>query len=313
MNVRRLSLKFEVSPDPTATVELHPWIPLFHRFIQHGRVEGLLVDVADYAHVPNGPGVLLVAHEVDYGIDLAGGRAGLVVVRKRCGDLPLAETLRDTLRKAFVAMRAVEEDGSTGLRFDRRRFVLRLLDRLAAPNSDEGFEALAKEAEPVLRELFGDAGLEIQRVGAGDARGALSLCAAVPAVDDAALVERLGGARLAPPVPVDEEAQSPWDVPVEELKRLRDEGADFVLVDVREVHEYEEVNLEGRLVPLAILEERLGELDRGAHVLVHCKKGDRGAKAVETLRRVGFENAWNVRGGLDAWIERIGEPGSSSS
>jgi adenylyltransferase/sulfurtransferase len=99
--------------------------------------------------------------------------------------------------------------------------------------------------------------------------------------------------------------QSPWDISVEDLDRLRKEKADFVLVDVREPNEFEICNLAGRLIPLKTLPARLAELDRGAHVVVHCRSGARSAKAVELLRASGFENAWNVQGGILAWIDRI--------
>lgn len=103
-------------------------------------------------------------------------------------------------------------------------------------------------------------------------------------------------------------AQSPWDITVEDLKKLREEGTDFVLLDVREPREYEVSHLGGRLVPLGQLTARLDELDREAHVVVHCRSGGRSAKAVEMLRGAGFGNAWNVQGGLLAWAERI-DPG----
>jgi adenylyltransferase/sulfurtransferase len=99
--------------------------------------------------------------------------------------------------------------------------------------------------------------------------------------------------------------QSEWDVTVEDLKALRDGGAEFVLLDVRETREFEVCNLEGRLIPLGELADRIGELDAAAHVVVHCKSGGRSAKAVEVLRGAGFSNAWNVQGGILAWIDRI--------
>ena len=100
-------------------------------------------------------------------------------------------------------------------------------------------------------------------------------------------------------------AQSPWDISVEDLQKLRDEGADFVLVDVREPHEVEICELGGKVIPLGQLPARVDELDRDAHVVVHCRSGGRSAKAVEFLRGQGFDNAWNVQGGILAWIERI--------
>ena len=100
-------------------------------------------------------------------------------------------------------------------------------------------------------------------------------------------------------------AQSPWDISVEELKKLRDEGADFTLLDVREPREYQICHLDGKLIPLGQLPSRLDELDRNAHIVVHCRSGGRSANAVKVLRGAGFTNAWNVNGGILAWIERI--------
>jgi hypothetical protein len=71
---QRVAAKFLLT-DPTVPVQLEPFIGTFHRFIQQGVLDGLLVDVADYSHVPNGPGIVLIGHDVDYGLDLVGGRA----------------------------------------------------------------------------------------------------------------------------------------------------------------------------------------------------------------------------------------------
>ncbi len=101
------------------------------------------------------------------------------------------------------------------------------------------------------------------------------------------------------------EPQREWDIEVEELARLRDEGVDFVLVDVREQNEYEICNLGGELIPLKSLPARISLLDPADHVVVHCRSGGRSAKAVEILRASGFGNAWNVKGGILAWIDRI--------
>lgn len=103
--------------------------------------------------------------------------------------------------------------------------------------------------------------------------------------------------------------QSPWDITVEDLKELRDAGADFVLLDVREANEVAVSHLGGRHIPLGQLAAHIDELDRDAHVVVHCRSGGRSAKAVEMLRGAGFGNAWNVQGGMLAWAERI-EPGT---
>ena len=102
--------------------------------------------------------------------------------------------------------------------------------------------------------------------------------------------------------------QSPWDISVEDLKRLREEGADFVLVDVREPRETEVSHLGGELIPLGSLAARLADLDPNAKVAVICRSGGRSARAVQLMRGSGFGDAWNVQGGMLAWAERI-EPG----
>ena len=77
---KRIALKFFA--DSAAEVPLEPFIKLFHRFIQEQAVLGLLVDVADYAHVPHGPGVILIGHDVDYAVDSTAGRTGLLTTAK---------------------------------------------------------------------------------------------------------------------------------------------------------------------------------------------------------------------------------------
>ncbi len=95
------------------------------------------------------------------------------------------------------------------------------------------------------------------------------------------------------------------EIPVKELKRKLDEGEDINVLDVREPHEYEVANIGARLIPLGELPERLIELDRDETLAVHCKTGARSARAVKLLREAGFENVYNVKGGITAWSEEI--------
>lgn len=313
MKPQRISIKFFAAPDPTAPVDLHPFIGIFHRFIQRGALPGLLIDVADYAHVPEGPGVVLIGHEADYGIDLAGGRTGLLTTRKRLRDTPLAEALRDALLRGLAALVAIEAEPEAKLRFATHAFHLDLLDRLAAPNDAASRAAAEREIAPLLDRLYGAGAWKIARGGAADPRKPLGLSVeaqGAPATDvlasriAAAAPQSQGaapGASTGGPV----SAQSPWDISVEELARLREEGADFVLLDVREPNEFAICNLGGKLIPLKTLPARLAELDASAHVVVHCRSGARSAKAVELMRASGFANAWNVQGGILAWIDRI--------
>lgn len=93
---------------------------------------------------------------------------------------------------------------------------------------------------------------------------------------------------------------------VHELKELREAGDNHFLLDVREPHEQSISRIAGAvLIPLGELEQRTGELPRDKRILVHCKSGGRSARAVSLLREKGFENVWNISGGIIAWAREI--------
>ena len=95
------------------------------------------------------------------------------------------------------------------------------------------------------------------------------------------------------------------EIQPEELKRRLDAREDIFVLDVREPHEYQIVNLKGRLIPLGDLPTRIHELDSSREIVVHCKSGMRSAKAVDFLRKSGFKRASNLTGGILAWADRI--------
>jgi hypothetical protein len=189
MNPQRLAIKL-FTTRPIAREELHPFIGVFHRFIQQAAVPGLLIDVADYAHVPDGPGVILIGHEVDYGIDLAGGRTGLLTTRKRGGDASIPELLRDTLAKALAAARAIEADDTVSVRFATDAIEIAFPDRLAAPNTSSAFDWACKELSPVANAVFG-AAARFENVAGSDPRRFLTLRLSGDGADLAAKVARL--------------------------------------------------------------------------------------------------------------------------
>jgi molybdopterin/thiamine biosynthesis adenylyltransferase/rhodanese-related sulfurtransferase/molybdopterin converting factor small subunit len=99
------------------------------------------------------------------------------------------------------------------------------------------------------------------------------------------------------------------DVPeltVQELKSRIDRGADFFLLDVREPHETQICNIaSSTLIPLGEVPSRYAELDRSRETVVYCRSGARSGRAVSFLRKNGFDKAFNLRGGILEWIDKI--------
>ena len=111
-----------------------------------------------------------------------------------------------------------------------------------------------------------------------------------------------------------QEAQEQMDISemtVKDLKELIDSGAkDYVLLDVRNPHEYEIGKIPGSvLVPLSEIEngpgvDKVREMLNGHRLIAHCKMGGRSAKALGILKQAGIEGT-NVKGGITAWSKEV--------
>jgi len=96
------------------------------------------------------------------------------------------------------------------------------------------------------------------------------------------------------------------EITVTELSRLSESSADFQLIDVREDFEYEIANLGGQLIPLGEIDNAIHSISADRKVIVYCRSGARSAKAIASLEsRYGFENLYNLKGGILAWAEEI--------
>jgi sulfur-carrier protein adenylyltransferase/sulfurtransferase len=124
-----------------------------------------------------------------------------------------------------------------------------------------------------------------------------ALCGESPSITRLADIDFTCAMPLSPALP---------EIDVHELQRRMASNKPFVLLDVREISEYEVARLPGSLlIPLGELPERLGELDPEAPTIVHCKAGGRSAKALALLKEAGFTDACHVKGGINAWSQEI--------
>ena len=176
MEIQHIQAKV-ILQDPAA-VELERLVPIFHRWIQEQAREELLIDVADYRHVPAGPGVILIGHEANYSVDNAENRLGVRYNRKA----PLAGTnvnrLAQATRAALTACKALESDPALEgkLRFNGQEIEISVNDRMLAPNNDVTRETLQAEIQSFCRKLFAASEFALTFAN-GDARRLFSVSA----------------------------------------------------------------------------------------------------------------------------------------
>jgi len=96
------------------------------------------------------------------------------------------------------------------------------------------------------------------------------------------------------------------EITATELKRMVDQRKPFVLIDVREPHEYQICRIPGsKLMPLGDVLRHMHEFSPEDEIVVHCRSGTRSALAVEWLMKAGFRRVHNLKGGVLAWAEQV--------
>lgn len=146
MNIQHINIKFFI--ENPESVNLSEYLAVFNTWIQRHVTEELLIDVADYLHVHNGPGLILIGHEADYSLDNRAGRLGLLYNRKGQLEGTTQEKLAQAARAVLTAARLLEKEN--GLKFNAQAAQIIINDRLIAPNTTETFASL----EPDMRTFF---------------------------------------------------------------------------------------------------------------------------------------------------------------
>jgi len=96
------------------------------------------------------------------------------------------------------------------------------------------------------------------------------------------------------------------EIDPKELKSMIEKGEDFQLIDVREADEYAFANLNGELMPMSTIPERVDEIERNKKVVVMCRSGKRSAHIVAYLKKMhNFESVFNLKGGILAYSDQV--------
>ena len=178
----RLQISIHSEPLRNADVDMEQYVGVFHDWIRQSALGGggLLIDVASYAHVPDGPGVLLIGHEFDYGVRIVPGRVELTCRHKRD---PGGEghALKRCLRQLLQAAQLLEGASklSEAPSFRASNFVFRSNDRLRCPNTAEVGSRVARTVGGLFCKTLGISNLDVASIG--PAREPLTLVIKRPA------------------------------------------------------------------------------------------------------------------------------------
>lgn len=151
MDSSRLSLKLFAADG--AHVDSRTLVPIFHGWIQtHAVPDHLLIDVADYDHVQDGPGIMLISHEANFSVDHRLGKLGLTVQRKQ----PLVGSLAEKVASLYKTLQTAAGLLSATVQFKPSPIEFRICDRLEGPNEPATLEKVKND----LLAVFPNARLE---------------------------------------------------------------------------------------------------------------------------------------------------------
>ena len=160
MDLQRLNLKLYLEDESSLSSEdafriFNAWIPQ--------TTDEVLIDVADYTHLPHGPQTLLVGHEANYSLDNTDRRLGLMYARKQPVTGTAAERFGDAFAQTLKACLRLEEEASLQgkVRFQGSECWLLVNDRLHAANDEATLAQVRTDLESVLDRLYAGASYEI--------------------------------------------------------------------------------------------------------------------------------------------------------
>lgn len=158
------SIGFKIYMDQGDDLEPEMWFRVFNTWIPEPDGD-VLVDVADYSHVQNGPSTILVGHRANYALDNTGGRFGFLYTRKRDLSGSFANRMTETVREALKAAVRLADDPRLdgGIHFTGEQTQLILNDRLNAPSNRSTHDALTSDVDALLEKLYGGESVETSR------------------------------------------------------------------------------------------------------------------------------------------------------
>lgn len=158
-DLQRIHVK--ILTDAPPNLKLEPFLDIFGRWRADKNHPAGWVDLADYAHVPRGMGVVLVGFQANFAFDMTDddGRSapGILYAAKKGLSGTHSERIASVLKSCFaLSQRLITEKGfPQGVHLRTDALEIRFADRLVTPNTKESYEELCPAVLKVLDRLFG--------------------------------------------------------------------------------------------------------------------------------------------------------------
>ncbi len=150
MDLQKFGIKFYLKNEKSFSSK--NYIPLFHKWIQDKSIlDHLLIDVADYSHVLDGPGIMLVAHEGHFSLDQEGMHPGMMYMRKMSMEGDFSERF---IKVFSIALEGVRLLIAEQLEFCQTSFRFIANDRRLAENSMENQKMYKEEISKILHKKY---------------------------------------------------------------------------------------------------------------------------------------------------------------
>ena len=136
--------------------DIESFVPLFHNWIQEDRIPNhIMVDVVDYKHIPDGPGIMLIAHEGHFSLDFEDNELGLLYMRKTPLGDNVSETLSAIQHILDFAVEIIKIDPAIGEKIEfSDEYQLLSNDRFEFPNNAESEKKLLQAASGVFSDAI---------------------------------------------------------------------------------------------------------------------------------------------------------------
>ena len=166
-DLQRIQIK--IAADAPPGLSLDPFLEIFARWRKETHAADW-VDLADYAHLPRGPGILLVGQRCNIAFDLADPGPGILYTAKKGLSGSHAERLSAAIEWCleFSKRLAAEPEFPKAVRLRTDSLELRFNDRLETPNTKETDAELRPVVEQVLTNLYGPGGYVLRPVADSD-------------------------------------------------------------------------------------------------------------------------------------------------